>query len=127
MIGLPSPDLNSIEHLRDNLDQRVRHHPIPPSNLIQLRQALIQEWNNIPQAEINTLIRSVRPRCQAVPSRRRWSRPVFIWDFGERPLPHLLMDQPSAGQLHRKLKRERDLLHKSMGKERDVNVKFQPR
>ena len=45
-----SPDLNPNEHLWDNLDQRVRHHPIPLSNFIQLRQALIQEWNNIPQA-----------------------------------------------------------------------------
>uniref|UniRef100_UPI001651CFA5 transposase n=1 Tax=Paenibacillus tengchongensis TaxID=2608684 RepID=UPI001651CFA5 len=61
-----SPDLNPIEHLWDNLDQRVRRRPIPPSNVIQLRQALIQEWNNIPQAEINTLIRSMRQRCQAV-------------------------------------------------------------
>ena len=61
-----SPDLNPIEHIWDNLDQRVRRRPIPPPNVIQLRQALIQEWNNIPQAEIKTLIRSIRQRCQAV-------------------------------------------------------------
>ena len=61
-----SPDLNPIEHLRDNLDERVRLRPIQPSNAIQLRQALIQEWNNIPQAEINTLIRSMRQRCHTV-------------------------------------------------------------
>ena len=60
-----SPDLNPIEHLWDHLDQRVRRRPIPPSNVIQLRQALIQEWN-IPQVEINTLIRSMHQRCQAV-------------------------------------------------------------
>ena len=60
------PDLNPTEHLWDNLDQLVIRRPIPPSNVIQLRQALIQEWNNIPQTEINTLIRSVRQRCQAV-------------------------------------------------------------
>ena len=61
-----TPDQDPIEHLRDNLDQRVRHRPIPPSNVIQLRPALNQEWNNIPQAEINTLIHSMRQRCHAV-------------------------------------------------------------
>ena len=55
-----SPDLNPMAHLWDNLDQCVRHRPIPLSNVIQLRQALIQEWNNIPQTEIDTLIRSLR-------------------------------------------------------------------
>ena len=36
-----SPDLNPIEHLWNDLDQRVRRRPIPPSNVIQLRQAVI--------------------------------------------------------------------------------------
>ena len=36
-----SPDLNPIEHLWDDLDQRIRFRPIPPSNVIQLRQDLI--------------------------------------------------------------------------------------
>jgi hypothetical protein len=39
---------------------------IPSSNVTQLRQALVQKWNNIPQAEINTLIRFLRQRFQAV-------------------------------------------------------------
>ena len=61
-----SPDLDPIEHFCDNLDQRVRRRLIPQSNVIQLRQALIQERNNIPQAEINTPIRSMPQRCQSV-------------------------------------------------------------
>ena len=61
-----NPDLNPIEHLRDNLDQRLRRQPVPPLDVIQLRHALIQEWNNIPQAKINAFIRSMRQRCQAV-------------------------------------------------------------
>ena len=50
-----SPDLNRIEYLWDNLDQHVGSRLIPPSNVIQPRQALTQEWNNFPQAD--TLIR----------------------------------------------------------------------
>ena len=61
-----SPDLNPIENLWDNLDQRARRRPIPPSNVIHVRRTLTREWNNIPQAEINTLIFSMRQRCQAV-------------------------------------------------------------
>ena len=59
-----SRDLNPIEHLWDNLDQRVRHRPIPTSNVIHLGQAF-RKWNNIPQAEIDTVVRSMRQRCQA--------------------------------------------------------------
>ena len=38
----------------------------PPANVNELRQTVIQEWNNIPQAEINTLVNSMRRRCTAV-------------------------------------------------------------
>ena len=36
----------------------------------ELRQALIQEWDNIPQAEINTLVNSMRRQCTAVVNSR---------------------------------------------------------
>ena len=41
-----SPDLNAIEHIRDELGRRVSRHN-PPQTLVQLRQRLIQECNNI--------------------------------------------------------------------------------
>ena len=45
-----SPDLTPIEHMWDELDRRVRKRrtPPPPAALAQLRNALIDEWNNIP-------------------------------------------------------------------------------
>ena len=43
-----SPDLNPIEHAWNILDRRVRRRPNPPAKVNELRQALIQEWNNIP-------------------------------------------------------------------------------
>jgi transposase len=61
-----SPDLNPIAHLWDELGRRVRNGLNPPETLDELRRALIQEWNNIPQTFIRNLIGSMRHRCQAV-------------------------------------------------------------
>ena len=49
-----STDLNPIEQVWGSLDRRLRRRPHPPANVNELSQALIQEWNNIPQAEINS-------------------------------------------------------------------------
>ena len=65
-----SPDLNPIEYVWDSLDRRSRRRPNPPANVNELRQALIQEWNNIPEAEISTLVNSMRRRCTAVVNSR---------------------------------------------------------
>ena len=51
-----SPDLNPIEHLWDDLDRRVRQRKPQPESLHQLMNALQDEWNNIPQQVIRTLI-----------------------------------------------------------------------
>lgn len=61
-----SPDLSPIEHLWDNLKRRVRQRQNVPVNVNDLQRAVLQEWNNIPQREIQTLIDSMRRRCQAV-------------------------------------------------------------
>ncbi|VDH95795.1 serine/threonine-protein phosphatase 4 regulatory subunit 2 [Mytilus galloprovincialis] len=55
-----SPDLSPIEHLWDQLGRRVREGQNPPETLQDLRLGLIREWNNIPQANIMTLIGSMR-------------------------------------------------------------------
>ena len=65
-----SPDLNPIEHLWDNLYTRVRQRQNPPGNVNELRDALLEEWNNIPQAQMNNLIHSMHRRCQAVSKAR---------------------------------------------------------
>ena len=62
--------MNPIEHLWDNLDKRIRRRQNPPTNVNELRTALLEEWNNIPQAHINTLMLSMRRRCQAVSNAR---------------------------------------------------------
>lgn len=59
------PDLNPIEHLWDELDRRVRRRDNPPSSVPELEQALLQEWNNIPQMTVNNLINSMTRRVQS--------------------------------------------------------------
>jgi transposase len=47
-----TPDLNSIEHLWNEVGRRVRR----PESIDQLQRALTDEWNNIPQAFVMRLI-----------------------------------------------------------------------
>ena len=55
-----SPVMNTIEHLWDLLERRVRCRAQEPQTVSDLRQALIHEWRNIPQADISNLINSKR-------------------------------------------------------------------
>ena len=59
-----SPDLNPIEHVWDMLGRRVAARTSPPSTLRELPKALIEEWSNIPQEMINTLIMGMNQRCR---------------------------------------------------------------
>ena len=61
-----SPDLNPIEHIWDELERRLRARQISPTNLQDLRVALTEEWQSIPQRKIKKIINSMRKRCQAV-------------------------------------------------------------
>jgi transposase len=61
-----SPDLNPIEHVWDDLKRRVRSRNPAPSSVDELKSALIEEWEGIPQESIQKLIRSMRNRLRAV-------------------------------------------------------------
>ena len=52
-----SPDLNPLEHGWDQL----KRYDLP-----ELRNAVVEEWNELPQNNFNRLVRSMRRRCQAV-------------------------------------------------------------
>jgi transposase len=53
------PDTSPIKHVWDALDRRVRQHVPVPANIQQLCTAIEAEWDNIPQAKINSLINSL--------------------------------------------------------------------
>uniref|UniRef100_A0A3B3ZZP0 Tc1-like transposase DDE domain-containing protein n=1 Tax=Periophthalmus magnuspinnatus TaxID=409849 RepID=A0A3B3ZZP0_9GOBI len=57
-----SPDLNPIEHVRDQLKQRLDGRTPPPRDLAELRVALVEEWNALPQNNIMRLVRSYNIR-----------------------------------------------------------------
>lgn len=61
-----SPDMSPIEHIWGELKSRIEQRPNPPQTLQQLRVAVIQEWQNIPQASIARKIRSMYRRCTAL-------------------------------------------------------------
>ena len=61
---LPWPDMNQIEHIWDYLGRKVRARG-NVHNLRDLENALIQEWNDIPNVVIRRYLRSMRDRLAA--------------------------------------------------------------
>uniref|UniRef100_A0A8C2H8Z7 Uncharacterized protein n=1 Tax=Cyprinus carpio TaxID=7962 RepID=A0A8C2H8Z7_CYPCA len=62
-----SPDLNPIVNLWDQLSRCVEGRNPAPQNLNEdLRAALQEEWNAMPQQTISQLVDSMRHCCQAV-------------------------------------------------------------
>ncbi|GFY19240.1 transposable element Tcb2 transposase [Trichonephila clavipes] len=60
-----SPDLIPIQHVWDMLGRRIEAHQPPLTFLPSLRRALLDEWCNIPKAQIDNLILSMPRRCKA--------------------------------------------------------------
>ncbi|GFX90338.1 uncharacterized protein TNCV_3849131 [Trichonephila clavipes] len=56
---------NPIEHVWDMLGRRIAARQPPPTCLPELRRALLDEWCNIPQDQIDNLILSMPRRCKA--------------------------------------------------------------
>ena len=77
-----SPDLTPIQHMWDELDRRVRKRRNPHATLAQLRNALIDEWNNIPMRTVNALVNSIQRRIRAAPAARGGTPDIdFQFDF----------------------------------------------
>lgn len=72
-VGIPtmdwpacSPDLNPIEHVWDMLGRRLRSKIPAVQNLEEVRTALLEIWENLPQELVDNLIRSMGRRMAAV-------------------------------------------------------------
>ncbi|GFW37341.1 transposable element Tcb2 transposase [Trichonephila clavipes] len=66
-----SPDMNPIEHVWDALGRRVAGRQPPPQTHQELKRALLEEWDRIPQLMINSLIDSMPQRCSTLLAVRR--------------------------------------------------------
>ncbi|GFX05832.1 HTH_Tnp_Tc3_2 domain-containing protein [Trichonephila clavipes] len=64
-VSILTPDSKSIEHVWDMLGRRIAARQPPPTCLPELRRALLDEWCNIPQDQIDNLILSMPRRCKA--------------------------------------------------------------
>ena len=73
-----SPDLNPIEHAWDMLQTAVSSRPVQPASVQELRQALLEKWDQIPQYKIRRLISSMRRRCQAVIEARHITHTIKV-------------------------------------------------
>ena len=72
-VGIPvmqwpanSPDMNPIEHVWDLLKRRVKSRMPPPNNLNELGNALLEEWERLPQEIIDNIICSMPRRMETV-------------------------------------------------------------
>lgn len=61
-----SPDMNPIEHMWDELKRRVRARQPVAQTIQELKTAIEEEWEMIPQNFIERLINSMPNRMRAV-------------------------------------------------------------
>lgn len=61
-----SPDMNPIEHIWDNLKKRIRARTPAPTTITELKTAAIEEWNNIPQSDIQHIMDGLANRLEKV-------------------------------------------------------------
>ena len=86
-----SPDLAPIEHVWNEFGRRVYTRPNKHTTVNGLRRALTEEWNNIPQTVIQSIILSMRRRCTACINARGGHTRYWLFDL-RVPLLKLLCD-----------------------------------
>ena len=59
-----SPELNPIEHAWDMLSRRIGQRQHPPESVQSYTDALVQEWQAIPQNDFRRIITSLSGVCE---------------------------------------------------------------
>jgi hypothetical protein len=47
-----TPDLNPMEHLLDNMGRRLQEQTLAPANLKEVRQLVVEVWEDVDQGAI---------------------------------------------------------------------------
>ena len=55
-----------FKKIGDNLKRHIRSRTSPPTTIPELKDAVLEAWNNIPQAYIKNIIDSIPNRLQGV-------------------------------------------------------------
>ncbi len=71
------PDLNPIEHFLDVVEREIRIMDVQPTNLQQLRDAIISIWTKISEECFQHLVESMPQRIKAVLKAKGGSNPVL--------------------------------------------------
>ena len=58
------PEMNPIEHVWDYIGQRLNHRNPQCQNLAELRTAIVEEWQNVPQYKLRRLFHSMKRRVR---------------------------------------------------------------
>ena len=72
-----SPDLNPIEHVWDQLGRAVQARLNVNSTRADLRMFLVEEWDRLPQDNVQRMVHSMRRRCAACIAAR--GGPTHYW------------------------------------------------
>jgi hypothetical protein len=86
-----SPELTPIEHIFDMLNRRIRDNHYPFNSLQEFENALIIEWNTIPQYKNQKITSGMQKRCRAtITANEAWTRYWHCWSFCESIMCHVL-------------------------------------
>lgn len=65
-----SPDMSPIEHVWDFIGRKINEREPRCANLIELRAALVEEWNRFPQWRLQRLVQGMRRRVETLYRKR---------------------------------------------------------
>lgn len=61
-----SPDFNPIQHLPDELERQLSARTYHPASALDLTNALVSKWQQIPAARFKHLMERLEPGAEAV-------------------------------------------------------------